>query len=131
MAEEFLGTCEEALSFLTNPVTGETSWTDVKALTEVCRRVAGFSSYAAVAAEWGESDLRASLQMVDQTLQALDHARPLPADHDGGWQAWLDAYLGGNPQIEILRFETAIIAHQVPAETPTDVDPSIITSAMS
>ena len=131
MAEEFLGTCEEALSFLTNPVTGETSWTDVKALTEVCRRVAGFSSYAAVAAEWGESDLRASLQMVDQTLQALDHARPLPGYYGGGWQAWLDAYLANDPQIEILLFEEEIIAHLAAAKTPTDVDPSIVTSALS
>ncbi len=131
MAKELQGTSQEALGFLTNPVTGLVAWTDVKALTEVCQRVAGFPSYAAVSAEWGESDLRPSLQMVDSTLEALDHARPLPGYYGGGWQAWLDAYLANDPQIEILLFEEEIIAHLAAAKTPTDVDPSIVTSALS
>lgn len=124
MAKTLLGTCEEALSFLTNPVTGWLALTDLKALIEVCQQVSGTASLADIAG----TDLELKASMV---LAAIEFAHPLPKEYSASWRGWLDAFMADDPEIEILLLEEAIITHQVPADARSDIDPSIITSAMS
>ena len=124
MAQKLLGTYKEAFSFLTNPVTKRTAWTDLEGLTEVCQQMNSTTSLEDIAG--ADRELKAS-----QTLKGLDFSYPIPKEYSAGWRDWLDAFLANDPEIEILLFEEAIIEHQAVSGTPTDVDPSIIASAMS
>ncbi len=124
MAKGLLGTCDEAIGFLTLPTNKRTAWTYVEALTEACRSMLGIASLDEIAGT--ERELR-----VSQTLTGIEFSYPIPPEYECSWRDWLHAFLANDPQIEILLLEEAIITHQVPAEARSDIDPSIITSAMS
>lgn len=101
MAEELLGTCEEALSFLTLSTNGKTAWTYVEALTEDCRSMLGVASLEEIAGT------KLALR-VSQTLMGIEFSYPIPPEYEGSWRDWLHAFLTNDPEIEILLLEDAV-----------------------
>ncbi len=104
MAQKLLGTCEEALDFLTLPTTKRTAWTDVIALIEACYSVRGLTSLDEIAGT--ERELR-----VSQILDAIEFTYPIPDAYFGDWRDWLNAFLSDNPEIELVLLEDAVDSH--------------------
>lgn len=105
MAQKLLGTCEEAVSFLTNPVTGWTAWTDLQALIVVCQQMSGETSLEDIAGT--DRGLK-----VSKTLAAIEFSHPLADEYSAGWRGWLDAFMADDPEIELLLLENALDSHR-------------------
>jgi hypothetical protein len=101
MAQQLQGTFDEALRFLTNPVTGETSWTCIRALHGACQQMTGTPSLGyIVGTEKGQDVL--------MTLQVISRQGPIPDGYKGDWEDWLNAFLSQGSDEESRAFEHAL-----------------------